>query len=68
MGNFKGLVAAILQEGKPITIASKALRETQVNFAQIEKEMLAVLFACRKFDAYIYDKKSQLSLKQIINP
>ena len=51
-----GLGAAILQDGRPIASASKAMTETQMNYAQIEKELLAVLFACKKFDQYIYGK------------
>ena len=34
------------------------MTETQMNYAQIEKELLAVLFACKKFDDYLYGKKS----------
>ena len=51
-----GLGAAIMQDNIPIAYASKALTPTQTNYAQIEKELLAVLFACRKFDDYIYGK------------
>jgi len=42
----KGLGAVLLQEGHPITYASRALTQTQQNYAQIEKEMLAILFGC----------------------
>ena len=45
-----------MQEGQPIAYASKALNETQQRYAIIEKELLAVLFACSKFDFYIYGK------------
>ncbi|XP_037958998.1 uncharacterized protein K02A2.6-like [Teleopsis dalmanni] len=44
---------ALLQEKHPIIYASKTLTETQKNYAQIEKEMLAVLFACKRLDQYI---------------
>lgn len=50
------LGCVLLQEGHPIIYASKTLTETQKNYAQIEKEMLAVLFACRRFDQYICGK------------
>ena len=53
-----GLGAAILQDDVPIAFASKSMTETQMNYAQIEKELLAVLFACKKFDDYLYGKKS----------
>ena len=51
-----GLGAVLLQQGKPIAYASKALTETEIRYAQIEKEMLAIVFACNKFRQYIYGK------------
>ena len=50
----KGLCAVLLQDGHPIAYASRALSTTQQHYAQIEKEMLAVVFACTKFHDYIY--------------
>lgn len=32
------------------------LTKTQRNYAQIEKELLAIVFACRRFDQYICGK------------
>ena len=51
-----GLGAAILQD-KPVAYASRALTETEIKYAQIEKELLAVTFACKKFNDYIYGRK-----------
>lgn len=51
-----GLGAACLQEGKPVAYASRTLTETETRYAQIEKELLAVVFACSKFNDYIYGK------------
>ena len=50
----KGLDAVLLQDGHPIAYASRALSTTQQRYAQIEKEMLAVVFGCTKFHEYIY--------------
>ncbi len=36
----KGVGAALLQKGKPVTYANKALMETQRRYAQIEKRLL----------------------------
>lgn len=47
------LGCAILQEDQPVAYASKMLTSTQKNYAQIEKEMLAIVFACQRFDQYI---------------
>lgn len=44
---------ALIQDNVPVAYASKTLTETQRNYAQIEKEMLAIVFACNRFDQYI---------------
>ena len=46
-----------MQEGRPIAYASKTLNETQQRYAVMKKELSAVLFACNKFDFYIYGKQ-----------
>ena len=50
----KGLRAVLLQDNHPIAYASKALTTCQQNYAQIEKEMLAIVFGCNKFHDYVY--------------
>ena len=49
-----GLGAALLQNGKPIAFASKALTETECQYANIEREMLAAVFGVERFHTYIY--------------
>ena len=51
-----GLGAACLQDGEPIAYASRTMKINELNYAQIEKELLAVVFACHKFYDYIYGK------------
>jgi transposase InsO family protein len=53
----KGLGAACLQDGVPVAYASRALTQTQQGYAQIEKELLAVVFACNKFYDYVYGRR-----------
>lgn len=49
-----GLGTAQLQDHGPVAYASKALNETQRRYAQIEKELLAVLFGFKRFHQYVY--------------
>ena len=53
----KGLGSVLLQEGQPIAYASRALTKSQQNYAQIEKETLAITFGCRKFHQYVYGRE-----------
>lgn len=46
--------ACLLQEQKPVAFASKSLTETQVRWAQIEKELFSIWFGCLKFHQYVY--------------
>lgn len=50
----KGIGTVLLQEECPIAYASKALTSSQQNYAQIEKEMLAIVFGCTRFHEYIF--------------
>ncbi|XP_052797485.1 uncharacterized protein K02A2.6-like [Mya arenaria] len=52
-----GLGATIMQDGKPLAYASKSLTQTEVNYAQIEKEMFAILFGCKRFHHFVYGHK-----------
>ena len=49
-----GLGACLLQKGKPVAYASRSLLPAECNYAQIEKELLAIVFATQKFHQYIY--------------
>lgn len=46
--------AALIQDGYPISFSSRALTKSQVNYHQIEKECLAIVFGCTKFHDYVY--------------
>ena len=52
--SLSGLGASLLQEGQPVAFASRALTPTESCYAQIEKEPLSVVFACERFDTYLY--------------
>lgn len=46
--------ACLLQEGHSVAYASRALTETEKNYAKIEKELLAIVFSVRKFHQCVY--------------
>ena len=52
-----GLGAVLMQDGQPIEFASRVLTETEQRWAQIEKEMLAIVFGLERFDQYTYGRK-----------
>ena len=52
----KGLGSCLLQDGHPISFASRALTDCETRYAQIEKELLAIVFACEKFNNYVYGR------------
>ena len=51
-----GLGAVLLQDEKPIAYSSRSLTESQKRWAQIEKELLAVVVALERFDQYTYGR------------
>ena len=49
-----GLGTALLQNGKPVAFASKALTKTECQYTNIEREMLAAVFGAERFHTYVY--------------
>ncbi|KAA8579404.1 hypothetical protein FQN60_000123 [Etheostoma spectabile] len=47
--NKRGFGAVLSQDDRPIAYASKALTNCKVNNVQIEKELYAILFGCKRF-------------------
>lgn len=52
-----GVGCVLLQNKKPVAYASRSLTSAEENYAQVEKELLAILFSCIKFHSYIYGRK-----------
>ena len=56
-----GLGAVLLQkfkaEWRPVVFTSRSMSETETRYAQIEKETLAITWACDKFSVYILGKQ-----------
>jgi len=53
----KGLGATLLQKGQPVAFASRLLSKSEQNYAQIEKECLAIVFTCECFNQYIHGRE-----------
>ena len=52
-----GLGYALLQQGQPIAFGARGLTQTERNYDQIVKEMLAIICGCEKFDQFVYGRK-----------
>ena len=52
----RGLGACLMQGGQPVAYASRSLTDTEANYAQIEKEMLAILFGVERFEQCVYGR------------
>ena len=48
----KGLGAVLLQESKPVMYMSRALTETEQRYSNIERELLAIVFALERLNHY----------------
>ena len=53
------VIAHMLPSGeeKPIAYGTRTLSKTEQNYAQVEKEALAIIFGIKKFHQYIYGRK-----------
>ena len=53
-----GLGAVIMQlhdnQWKPVAYAARAMIDAETRYAQIEKELLSIVFACERFHQFIY--------------
>lgn len=52
-----GLGAVLTQEGRAVAYASRSLTDTEKRYAQIEKEMLSVVFSTTRFHRFIFGMK-----------
>lgn len=50
----EGMGCVIFQEGKPVAYGSRALTLAEKMYSQIEKECLAIVFGCIKFNQYLF--------------
>ena len=52
----RGLGTCLLQEGQPIAFASKSLTDTETRYANIERELLTIIFACQWFNTFVHGR------------
>ncbi|XP_067945234.1 uncharacterized protein [Watersipora subatra] len=48
--------AVLTQDGRSVEFAAKSLTECQQRYSQIEKEFLALMFACKRFKYYCWGR------------
>ena len=51
--SLRGLCTCLIQDGKPIAFASKSLMGAESRYANIKRELLAIVFACIWFNTYL---------------
>ena len=54
--SLKGLGVCIIQDRHPIAFASKSLMGTESCYANIKRELLAIVYGCEKFHTYLYGR------------
>ena len=52
----KGLGAVLLQKSKPVMCVSRALTETEQRYSNIERELLAIVFALKRLNNYTFGR------------
>jgi len=62
--SLRGLGAVLIQNGRPVRFLSKALTPSEANYSNVERELLAVLFACEKLHIYTFGRKVTVNTDQ----
>ena len=52
--SLKGLGAVLVHDGRTVRFVSKSLTKTEMDYSNIERDLLSVLFACEKLHIYIF--------------
>ena len=56
----KGLGACLIQNGKVVCYASRALTKTEQNYQNLEREALGTIWGMEKFHYFLYGKEFTL--------
>ena len=57
-----GLGAVLLQLGQPVAYASRTMTATERRYSQMEKECLALTFACGRFNDYLHGRHKVMAI------
>ena len=60
----KGLRACLIQKGKVVCYASRALTKTEQNYQNLEQEALGTIWEMAKFHCFLYGKEFTLKTDQ----
>ena len=60
----KGLGACLIQKGKVVCYASRALKKTEQNYQNLEREALGTIWGMEKFHYFLYGKEFTLETDQ----
>ena len=60
----KGLGAFLIQKGKVVCYASRALTKTEQNYHNLEREALGTIWGMEKFHYFLYGKEFTLETDQ----
>ena len=55
--SIKGLGAVIVQKGKPVAFGSKTLTTGEKRYANIERELLTIVWGAQKIHTYVYGRR-----------
>ena len=50
-----------MQDDKPASCVSRALTNTERNYAQVEKELLAIMFGAERYHQFTYGRRPQVT-------
>ena len=65
--SLKSLGAILIQDNKPVALASKSLTDVETSQANIERELLATVCGCEKFHTYLAGHISPSTLSSTNN-
>ena len=54
-------VAYLMQQNQPVAYASRAMSSSEISYAQIEKELLAIVYVCKKLNMYTNGAEIELT-------